>query len=296
MGQTSVLSTSQDITPLTQNGDPDAIANLLKEQFQSYGFNVKAGWKDNCLGILVEGYPIPEASSIVAQIKSALTEIVNASTHHIRIYGRLTGDHLPAWRRELYLSPTEQSNSHIFSVMDWLTQGDHLDEHSQSQQQPEICAEEQRFLEFRCPDGTLLLLPLKDTESVFKLSAGDILPIPHMPDSILGLYNYRGNLLWMVDLSMHLGQTTFLLNSTEHITSSELSAIAIPQADVLFGAVVSNILDIQTHAMTSVHPPHPHLFPANVINYLSGYIRDSGLPILNCEAIAQDIMFQVASH
>lgn len=56
---------------------------------------------------------------------------------------------------------------------------------------------------------TELLLPLEHTEGAVSLTSVQICPIPGIPNSVLGVVNQRGKLLWVLELSnlLGLGQT-----------------------------------------------------------------------------------------
>lgn len=57
---------------------------------------------------------------------------------------------------------------------------------------------------------TELLLPLEHTEGAIALSSVQICPIPGIPNSVLGVVNQHGKLLWVLELSnlLGLGQTS----------------------------------------------------------------------------------------
>ncbi len=46
----------------------------------------------------------------------------------------------------------------------------------------------------------------------------EIVPIPHMPPWVMGVHNWRGEILWMVDLGHLLGLTPLYQHATTHST------------------------------------------------------------------------------
>ncbi|MGA7936496.1 MAG: chemotaxis protein CheW [Kovacikia sp.] len=66
---------------------------------------------------------------------------------------------------------------------------------------------QEQFLLIQLISGTAALLPSQDIAEVVTIPIGQITPIPHMPDWVMGVYNWRGEILWMVDLGHLCGFT-----------------------------------------------------------------------------------------
>ena len=65
--------------------------------------------------------------------------------------------------------------------------------------------EKKQFLRFFLHPDTNLMLPIKQITEVLKIQFGQIVPIPQMPAWVMGVYNWRGNILWMIDLGHLVG-------------------------------------------------------------------------------------------
>ncbi|GBF83604.1 chemotaxis signal transduction protein [Aphanothece sacrum FPU3] len=63
----------------------------------------------------------------------------------------------------------------------------------------------EQFLRFDLVPDTTLMLPVAQLTEVLTVPLGQIVPIPHMPPWVMGIYNWRGEILWMVDLGHLLG-------------------------------------------------------------------------------------------
>ncbi|MEM7065156.1 MAG: chemotaxis protein CheW [Cyanobacteria bacterium P01_B01_bin.77] len=63
----------------------------------------------------------------------------------------------------------------------------------------------QRFLRFRLSGEDVTLLPLTEIAEVLQLTTAEILPIPDVPPWLLGVCNWRGEMLWLVDASRLVG-------------------------------------------------------------------------------------------
>src|ERR671932_1970684 len=62
-----------------------------------------------------------------------------------------------------------------------------------------------QFLRFHLMPHTTALLPMEQLTEVLTIPNGQIVPIFHMPAWVMGVYNWRGEILWMVDLGHLLG-------------------------------------------------------------------------------------------
>jgi positive phototaxis protein PixI len=65
----------------------------------------------------------------------------------------------------------------------------------------------QQFLQFFLEPDTNLILPLSQLTEVLTVPLGQITPIPHMPPWTMGVHNWRGEVLWVIDFGAFLGLT-----------------------------------------------------------------------------------------
>ena len=61
------------------------------------------------------------------------------------------------------------------------------------------------YLKFQLHPDTKVMLPIQQITEVLKIQLGQIMPIPQMPPWVMGVYNWRGDILWMVDLGQLMG-------------------------------------------------------------------------------------------
>jgi len=64
---------------------------------------------------------------------------------------------------------------------------------------------EEQFLRFHLEPETKIMLPIEQVTEVLKIDVGNIVPIPQMPSWVMGVYNWRGEILWIVDLGHLIG-------------------------------------------------------------------------------------------
>jgi positive phototaxis protein PixI len=62
-----------------------------------------------------------------------------------------------------------------------------------------------QFLAFPLGSETKAMLPVSQLTEVLTVSVGQVVPIPDMPATVLGVYNWRGEILWIADLGKLLG-------------------------------------------------------------------------------------------
>lgn len=75
---------------------------------------------------------------------------------------------------------------------------------SQETHLPELSPEEQ-FLQITINGNLPLLLPSANLIEIMKLTLGQVVPMFAMAPWVMGLYNWRGDMLWVADLGHFLG-------------------------------------------------------------------------------------------
>lgn len=149
--------------------------------------------------------------------------------------------------------------------------------------------EGEKFLRFQLGAEGIALLPLNIIKQVMQVSVAEILPVPQMPGCVLGIYNWRGEMLWLVDIGQLLGFSP--LSGSENVM-----AIAIQIQDKTLGLVVRQINDIERHQLDQINVPSIGLFAPELMPYLQGYLIGANqevLMVLNGEAIANAPLWQI---
>ncbi len=135
-----------------------------------------------------------------------------------------------------------------------------------------------QFLRFTLIPDTEIMLSLEQITEVLSIGNGQIVPIPHMPSWIMGVYNWRGEILWMIDLGQLVGLTPIY---QQHINTGNYQALVlqIRGKDVsrnagkgqVLGLVVSRVEDIEwCNPEEIVSPPTSAVTPA-LAPFLRGY-------------------------
>lgn len=132
-----------------------------------------------------------------------------------------------------------------------------------------IC--EEQFLRFFLEPDLVGMLSLSQLTEVLTIPASQILPIPHLKPSVMGVYNWRGEVLWMVDLGHLIGLRSPL---KQNFGMSHYRAMILQLASDFgtqeIGLVVDRIDDIEWCYPHSIEPL-PSSFDSKLIPFLRGY-------------------------
>ncbi|WP_373542371.1 CheW domain-containing protein [Chamaesiphon sp.] len=93
-----------------------------------------------------------------------------------------------------------------------------------------------------------------------------VVPLPHLPPGVMGVYNWRGEILWLVDLAMLVGtatttrryrslQPTIILASTTEVDGS--TARVEDRQERQIGLVVDEIAEIEWYDRAQIRPLDP---------------------------------------
>lgn len=157
-------------------------------------------------------------------------------------------------------------------------------------------AEKKQFLKLHLDPNTKIMLPIEQITEVLKIPFGQIIPIPQMSSSVMGVYNWRGEILWMIDLGNLLGlkswyeQEMTTANYTAVVLSTEQTGqVKANQIDkVNLGLVITKVDELEWCNPNKIQSP-----PASVINselepFLQGYwLKEDGemIAMINGKAI-----------
>ncbi|MEN9224628.1 MAG: chemotaxis protein CheW [Thermostichus sp. HHBFW_bins_43] len=125
------------------------------------------------------------------------------------------------------------------------------------------------LLGVRVGEALSLGIPVRQTRQVLQIPKETILPIPDMPDAVLGVCRFQGKLLWLVDLA-----TLFKINpggaweTKTHATVVTLELIFEGQPRGL-GLVIEHLEDILEVSSTEIAPASGEPIP----DVLKPYIR-----------------------
>ena len=148
----------------------------------------------------------------------------------------------------------------------------------------------QKFLRFSLGEHDSGLLLLKQISEVIGVSVTEILPVPEMPSCVLGIYNWRGEMLWLIDLE-HLVGFPPLSRLARGLASLMTMVIQVDGQSV--GLVVQYVNDIELQDAQQLQPASAGLFPPELLPFVKGYLPGANGTVLDTEAIARSPLWQV---
>lgn len=152
-----------------------------------------------------------------------------------------------------------------------------------------------QFLRFHLMPDTTVLLPMEQLTEVLTIPNGQIVPIFQMPNWVMGVYNWRGEILWMVDLGHLVGLTPWhqqansasVYRAVVLQTHSKKSASSHANNEWL-GIVVNRVEDIEWCNPDWIQSPPASTVTPELAPFLRGYwLKPSGemLVVMDGKAI-----------
>lgn len=116
--------------------------------------------------------------------------------------------------------------------------------------------------------GDIALLDAEVVTEVITISPNDILPVPQMFYCVLGIYGWRSEMLWIVDLENLLGYPPPLDSNNPQ---KELLVMVVQVQGQSIGLVVSGIDNLTEHDLSKFKPSSIEIFSEDVLPFLHGY-------------------------
>lgn len=158
----------------------------------------------------------------------------------------------------------------------------------------------EQFLRFHLGGETTALLPVHQMTEVLNIPVNQIVPIPHLPGWVMGVYNWRGEILWILDLGhlvgltplhqqeiSHSTYTTIVIHSQQKLASKKRLGGQITGSKML-GLVVEKVEDMEWCNPDLIQSPPQSAVTPELVPFLRGYwmkSNDEMLLVLEGEAI-----------
>jgi positive phototaxis protein PixI len=118
---------------------------------------------------------------------------------------------------------------------------------------------QQQFLQFQIQANLLAAIEIDLVTELVNIPSDRIVPMPHLPPAVMGVYNWRGEILWIVDLGILIGSQ----NSARHDRSLQPTiiltsgAIGQDRQPKTVGLVVNEIAEIEWLDLDLLQSPVP---------------------------------------
>lgn len=132
----------------------------------------------------------------------------------------------------------------------------------------------QQFLRLYLMPDTTALLPIQQVTEVLIIPKGQIVPISHMPPWVMGVYNWRGEILWMIDMAHLVGLTPW---HQQESNVSTYTAIVLQghsnqaKANLMLGLIANRVEDIEWCNPDLIQSPPSSALTPELIPFLRGY-------------------------
>jgi positive phototaxis protein PixI len=148
------------------------------------------------------------------------------------------------------------------------------------------------FLRLKLDEQTYAVVPMLQTQEAIVLPAGRVSVIPNLPSPVMGLFNRRSSLLWLVDLPQILG----LEPIDRHAHSYDIALLKVGQ--VPLAVAVRSIQGVIRFDREQIESPIGSFNPA-FTPYLRGWILQEKelILVLEPEAIINaKVLDLLAAH
>lgn len=135
------------------------------------------------------------------------------------------------------------------------------------------------YLKFKLNRQTPALLSMRHTQEGIIVPVEAVTPMPNMPQSILGLMNWRSRIVWAIDLPR-------MLNLQYPDTRQRSYNVIIVRVEsVLLGLVVQEIVGTARLTLDVIRSPIGHI-ASSLVPYLRGCVIEEHEILLVLDALA----------
>ncbi len=254
----------------------------MQRKLGNFGIGLRAGCKRGRLLLLLETEAeAPPRERMTALVRRLASYLQQEPITSIEVCARTRGDRILAWHARIPLNPDERD------LDSWLDSIAVPAAARSSRGRQQAVAAGQRFLRFRLSQQEAALLPVDYIREVVGVAAEKILPVPHVPASVLGIHNWRGQMLWLVDLPYLLGYEGLAARATDE--SPDIMVLEVERR--LLGVAVRQVDTIEEHDWQKLQPP-TGLFPDTMLAYVEGYLTEADITILSAPALVHSPLWK----
>lgn len=267
-------------------GKWQAIASHLQNQLKQKEVTVKVARKHGNLYIILEFSAqdnAPQQKSVVATVRQALELLHQSGITTIKVGAQQRGTTTPIWVEKIELSSFILAKE----LVQW-SQPDLLISPNWGGVPNIPLGEGKKYLRFVVgnsfqnakAESLTTLLALDNIREVVKISPQKVLAVPHVPDWLLGIYDWRGELLWLTDLNRLLG-----FDRTNLSGGGMMISLQVHQHTL--GLFIPQVEEIEQHNPEKLQAPVPGLLPTHLLPYVQGYISLTNSIILEPNKLIQ---------
>ncbi len=159
---------------------------------------------------------------------------------------------------------------------------------------PSSAKAKEQFLRFQLVPDTTVLLTISLIAEVLTIPVDQITPIPQLPVWVMGAYNWRGEVLWMVDLAHLIGFTPWYQQGISAtytaivLRARSMSTLENNAENQMIGLVINRAEMMEWYDPDLLQSPSSDVVTPELMPFLRGYLlKPNGerLAVLDDEAI-----------
>jgi positive phototaxis protein PixI len=140
----------------------------------------------------------------------------------------------------------------------------------------------QRLLRFPLGTEGSVLLPLEQITEILQVELTEILPVPDLPTCVMGICNWRGEMLWLVDFNDLAGYPS----AFQPVPPTTTMAVIVAQINhQAIGLGVPQVNDIELHDLQQLQPSLFGLFPPQLLPLVQGTLLGCSDAVLDLKPI-----------
>jgi positive phototaxis protein PixI len=123
---------------------------------------------------------------------------------------------------------------------------------------------QQQFLRFQLQSNLMALMEIDLVTELVNIPSDRIVPMPHLPAAVMGIYNWRGEILWIVNLATLIGINRPGGRSRSLQPTIILASGVTPEdrLQTTVGLVVDELDEIEWFDLDAIQSPIPdHIYP-----------------------------------
>ncbi len=133
-------------------------------------------------------------------------------------------------------------------------------------------ATQQQFLRFQLQPGVMALMEIDLVTELVNIPSDRIVPMPHLPPAVMGIYNWRGEILWIVNLATLIGADRPTGRSRSLQPTIILGSGVTPEDRLqkTVGLVVDELDEIEWFDLNQIQSPVPNQIDPEFSQWANG--------------------------
>ena len=140
-----------------------------------------------------------------------------------------------------------------------------------------VISPEKQFIQLALEIETPLLLSVLNLVEILTISTSQVVPVFQLPPWVIGVYNWRGDILWMVDLNHLVGlspwyqQQDYMSKHTVVVLKDRSKSVTSKSEELVLGLVVNRVDSMIVCEPEDIKTLIDLEIPQTIRSFLEGY-------------------------